>query len=126
MSDADEVSVGTDVLTTFDENDNEIATDNIIPIVPKDQRRTKDILFKMEFVQMWNIRVAQIERLPTVEKYGFDNPHDIAREDIIRKVAPFIVRRYTGRGYELWSLRELRILDTMSTSLINESAIRDT
>jgi len=80
-------------------------------VIPSDQRRTKPILFKYEYVRILGDRTEQLTRgaKPMIKNSEGLDPKTIAEEEIKQNVIPLKIRRPLPNGKkEIWFVRELK------------------
>jgi len=78
--------------------------------VNPDDRMTKPLLTKYEFVRIYGDRTQQIilGAKPMLKKYKGLSPKEIVLEEIKMKTVPFFIERELPNGnIEKWSLNEL-------------------
>ena len=80
-------------------------------LVPKEERRSNNILTTYEMVRIIGTRMKQLTMgaKPMVKVVGNMTMKEIAIHELINNTLPFKIRRYMGDGkIEIWSLDELK------------------
>ena len=85
---------------------------NIKKIVSKEERISKNILTRYEFVRILGERTKQLSMgakplIKINEKSEELNYKEIAIEELKLNMLPFKIKRPLNKGYEVWSLDEL-------------------
>ena len=86
---------------------------NIIKkIIPKEERISKNILTRYEFVRILGERTKQLSMgakplIKINDKSEELNYKEIAIEELKLNMLPFKIKRPLNNGYEVWSLEEL-------------------
>lgn len=98
----------------LDDSDDDLSDDDIDPndqtIVSKDQRITKPMITKYEYVRVYGDRVQQLSlgAKPMIKDIGNMSEKEIALREIREGVCPIIIRRPLPMGkVEEWSVNEL-------------------